>query len=120
MDKDIPSDFYAVFLLQRFQSSYHEPILKLGGQIKTFFTVSGFIQLREKFAGVPKLAAQAVLHEFFQVHLVILTLRLDKELEGEVALLLILDHLESRIWNQLPNTTKSSDTIIMFFSELGF
>ena len=59
------------------------------------------------------------MHEFFQVHLVILTLRLDKEQEGEVALLLILDYLELQIWNQLPDTTKSSDTIIMFFSELG-
>lgn len=64
----------------------------------------GFIGLREKNILCPKARGyrhQAVLHQFFQVQWLILTLRLDEELECNVALLLILDNLELKMFNKL-------------------
>ena len=64
----------------------------------------GFIGLREKNILCPKAGGyrlQAVLHQFFQVQWLILTLRLDEELECNVALLLILDNLELKMFNVL-------------------
>jgi len=52
---------------------------------------------------------QTVLDEFFQHHRIISPI-LDEEQQGEGALLLILVDLELYIWNQLPITTKSSES----------
>ena len=58
----------------------------------------GFVRLGEKKLWCSKAGGACirltVLHEFFHVHLIILTLRLDEEQEGEFPLLLILDDLE--------------------------